>query len=77
MELKQIIMKTIFNTEFKRQGYGQWTISIEFTDGQMFKIFTTDSQLFDEWNDLEGEGKINLIAERLDYKIEDFFNAQN
>ena len=70
-------MKTIFNTEFKRQGYGQWTIEIEFTDGQMFKVFTTDSQLFDEWNDLEGEEKINLIAERLDYKIEDFFNGQN
>lgn len=67
-------MKTIYNTEFKRQGYGQWTISIEFTDGQMFKIFTTDSQLFDEWNDLEGEDKINLIAERLDYKIEEFLN---
>jgi hypothetical protein len=67
-------MKTIYNTEFKRQGYGQWTISIEFTDGQMFKVFTTDSQLFDEWNDLEGEEKINLIAERLDYKIEEFLN---
>ena len=67
-------MKTIFNTEFKRQGYGQWTIEIEFTTGQMFKVFTTDSQLFDEWNDLEGEEKINLIAERLDYKIEEFLN---
>lgn len=67
-------MKTIYNTEFKRQGYGQWTIEIEFTDGQMFKVFTTDSQLFDEWNDLEGEEKINLIAERLDYKIEEFLN---
>ena len=67
-------MKTIFNTEFKRQGYGQWTIEIEFTDGQTFKVFTTDSQLFDQWNDLEGEEKINLIAERLDYKIEEFLN---
>ena len=70
-------MKTIYNTEFKRQGYGQWTIEIEFTSGEMFKIFTTDNQLFDEWNDLEGEDKNNLIAERFDYKIEDFFNAQN
>ena len=67
-------MKTIYNTEFKRQGYGQWTIEIEFTTGEMFKVFTTDSQLFDEWNDLEGEDKINLIAERLDYKIEEFLN---
>ncbi len=67
-------MKTIYNTEFKRQGYGQWTISIEFTDGQMFKVFTTDSQLFDEWNDLEGEEKNELISERLDYKIEEFLN---
>jgi hypothetical protein len=67
-------MKTIYNTEFKRQGYGQWTISIEFTDGQMFKVFTTDSQLFDQWNDLEGEEKNELIAERLDYKIEEFLN---
>jgi hypothetical protein len=67
-------MKTIYNTEFTRKGYGQWTISIEFTDGQMFKVFTTDSQLFDEWNDLEGEEKNELIAERLDYKIEEFLN---
>ena len=67
-------MKTIYNTEFKRQGYGQWTIEIEFTTGEIFKIFTTDSQLFDEWNNLEGEEKINLIAERLDYKIEEFLN---
>lgn len=67
-------MKTIYNTEFKRQGYGQWTIEIEFTDGQIMKIFTTDSQLFDEWNDLEGEEKINLIFLRLGYKIEEFLN---
>jgi hypothetical protein len=70
-------MKTIYNTEFKRKGYGQWTIEIEFTDGQMFKVFTTDSQLFDEWSDLEGEDKNDLIEDRFDYKIEDFFNAQN
>ena len=70
-------MKTIYNTEFKRQGYGQWTIEIEFTSGEIFKVFTTDSQLFDQWNDLEGEEKINLIAERLDYKIEEFLNGQN
>ena len=70
-------MKTIFNTEFKRQGYGQWTIEIEFTDGQMFKVFTADSQLFDEWNDLESaEDKNELIEDRFDYKIEDFFNGQ-
>jgi hypothetical protein len=67
-------MKTIYNTEFKRQGYGQWTISIEFEDGQTFKVFTTDSQLFDQWSDLEGEEKNELIAERLDYKIEEFLN---
>ena len=67
-------MKTIYNTEFKRQGYGQWTIEIEFTDGQTFKIFTTDSQLFDQWSDLECEDKNELIAERLDYKIEEFLN---
>ena len=70
-------MKTIFNTEFKRQGYGQWTIEIEFTSGEIFKIFTTDSQLFDEWSDLEGEDKNELIEDRFDYKIEDFFNGQN
>jgi hypothetical protein len=67
-------MKTIYNTEFTRKGYGQWIISIEFEDGKMFKVFTTDSQLFDQWNDLEGEDKNNLIAERLDYKIEEFLN---
>jgi hypothetical protein len=67
-------MKTIYNTEFKRQGYGQWTINIEFTNGQTFKVFTTDSQLFDQWSDLEGEEKNDLIAERLDYKIEEFLN---
>ena len=70
-------MKTIYNTAFKRKGYGQWTIEVEFTTGEMFKMHTTDSQLFDEWNDLDGEEKNNLIAERLDYKIEDFFNGQN
>lgn len=67
-------MKTIYNTHFDRKGYGQWILNIEFEDGQIMKIFTTDSQLFDEWNDLEGEEKINLIAERLDYKIEEFLN---
>ena len=67
-------MKTIYNTEFTRKWYGQWTISIEFTDGQIFKVFTTDSQLFDQWSDLEGEAKNELIAERLDYKIDEFLN---
>lgn len=70
-------MKTIYHTHFDRKGYGQWTIEIEFTSGEIFKIFTTDSQLFDEWNDLEGEDKNDLIKDRFDYKIEDFFNGQN
>ena len=64
----------IFNTEFIRRGYGQWTIEIEFNSGEKFRIFTTDSQLFDEWSDLEGEDKNNLIAEKFDYKIEEYFN---
>ena len=66
-------MKTIYNTEFKRQGYGQWTIEIEFTSGEIFKIFTTDSQLFDEWSDLTfTDDKNYLIEDRFDYKIEEF-----
>ena len=67
-------MNAIYHTDFTRKGYGQYVVSIELTDGQTFKVFTTDSQLFDQWNDLEGEEKNELIAERLDYKIEEFLN---
>jgi hypothetical protein len=67
-------MKAIYHTEFTRKGYGQWTITIEFIDGQEIKIFTTDSQLYDDWNNLDSEEKNNLIGERLDYKIEELLN---
>ena len=67
-------MKAIYHTEFTRKGFGQWNISIEFYDGQVLNIYSTDSELFDEWNSLEGEEKNQLIAERLDYKIEELLN---
>lgn len=62
----------ITHVQWMRHGYGQWTIDIELNNDKTVKIFSTDSMLKDEFDVLETtKEKYKLIAERLDYKIEE------
>lgn len=62
----------ITHVQWRMHGYGQWTIDIELNNDKTVKIFSTDSMLKDEFDVLETtKEKYKLIAERLDYKIEE------
>ena len=66
-------MKTIYHTHFDRKGYGQWTIEIEFTSGEIFKIFTTDSEFYDIYSHTPAREKNELVANHFAFQIEEYF----